>query len=556
MKEGSPTTQEAIDKEIAVHEAALRKLRTRRNTLAPISKIPAELLAEIFILAKPLDTPYPEDLEKHYRDIDEIRGWLNVACVCQNWRNVALNAARMWNRLDLCSIKDLEWAAKVLARSQHAPLHVKCSDSERDWTVLSAILAHMDRIEHLEIDSVATDDSIVLSRIMAMIGLNDALDSLQSLRLRKLAGLYNATHSVHDGIHRFFSAIQMPYLQTLDVEGFTLPPTTPVLPQLRQLTYEPPPQANSSLAAMLSILRSMPSLERLEIGSALQTPDAAIEEGSNVELPKLTHIVYNTTHFKGSSLFRHIHYPSSARVKFTSQLSYDHVHGTLCIDDLKAIMLHMGDNDGAASVHSNTVVIHDLDGAHFHMRVSNQDVRVLELKIPTASEDTLPLFRLSVMFPRSQAQTFRLCGFSSVKEGDWASLFRQHEYVQSLEAEEVNLACIRALFKPSDADQPPFPRLKTLQLGNCDIITSATSLVRVLEERRLLGTPIDSLQIFECWVTKDIIGQLDKYVQVEWDGVQKFNDDDDDDDYDDYDEDDDENDSDNYSVTWSDLMVG
>ncbi|KAF4571438.1 hypothetical protein EYR36_008775 [Pleurotus pulmonarius] len=414
----------------------------------------------------------------------------------------------------------------------------------------------MDRIEHLEIDSVASHDSVVLSRIMAMIGLNDALDSLHSLRLRRIAGLYNATHSVYDGIHHFFSAIQMPYLQTLDVKGFTLPPTTPVLPQLRQLTYEPPPQAKSSLATMLSILRSMPSLERLEIGSALQTPDAAIEEGSNVELPKLTHIFYNTTLLKGSSLFRHIRYPSSAQVKFTSQLSYDHVHGILCIDDLRAILSHMGNNDGTASVHSNTIIIHDLDGAHFHMRVSNQDVRVLELHIPTAPQDTLPLFRLSVMFPRSQAQTFRICGFPSIKEGDWASLFRQHEYVQRLEAEEVNLACIRALFKPSDADQPPFPRLKTLQLGNCDVITSATSLLRVLEERRLLGAPIDSLQIFECKVTKNIIDQLEKYVEVEWDGGEKigvdyeFDDDDDDED------DEDEDNSDDYSVTWSDLMVG
>ncbi|KAG9224737.1 hypothetical protein PTI98_010100 [Pleurotus ostreatus] len=120
-------------------------------------------------------------------------------------------------RLDVSKIRALDWAAEILARSQNAPLHVKCTDSASERAILSAVMAHMDSIEHLKIKSVTTHTSTGLLRIVEMIATNNAPSSLRFLHLDKLASLYSATDPVHEGIHRVFSAIQMPYLQTLDV---------------------------------------------------------------------------------------------------------------------------------------------------------------------------------------------------------------------------------------------------------------------------------------------------------------------------------------------------
>ena len=39
----------ALDDEIAVHERAIRTLKSRRNTLAPIAQLPPEVLCNVFI---------------------------------------------------------------------------------------------------------------------------------------------------------------------------------------------------------------------------------------------------------------------------------------------------------------------------------------------------------------------------------------------------------------------------------------------------------------------------------------------------------------------------
>jgi hypothetical protein len=44
--------QRAIDTEIKSLEVSLRALRQRRNTLSPISSLPAEVIAGIFLLAR------------------------------------------------------------------------------------------------------------------------------------------------------------------------------------------------------------------------------------------------------------------------------------------------------------------------------------------------------------------------------------------------------------------------------------------------------------------------------------------------------------------------
>jgi len=73
--------RKAIDDEIKAYEQVIQELKSRRNALAPISRLPPETLAEIFSLLSPSaddseDVPYLE--------------WIRVTHVCHRWHRTLL----------------------------------------------------------------------------------------------------------------------------------------------------------------------------------------------------------------------------------------------------------------------------------------------------------------------------------------------------------------------------------------------------------------------------------------------------------------------------------
>ncbi|KAF7424262.1 hypothetical protein PC9H_009568 [Pleurotus ostreatus] len=506
--------QAAIDKQITAYESAILELRTRRNDHAPISKLPVELLEEIFVLAKLSVTR-----QFSYRSPGDRGGWLNVAQVCRNWRKITLNAPRMWDELNASRIRHLDWAIASLAYSQNAPLRVWCTDSESHWAILSVILAHMDRIQHLDINSDSGRNSTVLLKIIEAIVVGAEVSPLilQSLHLHARTSPLSSIDAACEGIHHVLCTAQMPFLKTLEVIGFTLPPTIPIFSQLRQLSYTPPYHIVPSVSSILSILRSTPSLRRLEIGGALETSNEVIDESTVVELPELCSLSYTTTQFKGSSLFRQIRYPPSVRVRFRSVISDDDGRITSCADDLKALLSHIASDDNMLNIVD--VSISNPHGASLWMIVADRHGLVLNLHFELSSQPVHHTFKLSLMLPRSQAPIFYVSGFPSINKEDWETLFRRHEHVQKLVTEYVGSSCIQALLKPPAAEQPPFAQLKTLQLCQFDIELNVALVVHLLEERKQLGLPIDLLEIDQCEITKDIVSRLEGYVKVEGDFV-------------------------------------
>ncbi|KAF4571439.1 hypothetical protein EYR36_008776 [Pleurotus pulmonarius] len=346
------------------------------------------------------------------------------------------------------------------------------------------------------------------------MGADGTPSSLQSLHLHGRGSLHSVTATE---LQCVFGILQMPCLQTLGVKNVTLPPTIPIFPQLRQLSYTPPLRDNkATVASMLSLLRCTPSLEKLEIGSGLATSDEVIS--GSTKLAKLSYLSYEPTQCEGSSLFRYISYPPSVQVFFRSQFNRAGHRPCLTsehyIEDLKTIMSYMSIGNEAA-VNAASVHLED-NGSRFIMRVHGGLKLTLDLKI--TPQDVAPLLRLSAMLPRSGAHTFRVYGFPLIKAEDWVTSFAQHECVQTLEISAGESNCVQALLKSSEAERPPFPQLKTLRLYDHDVTLRVALIEQVLKERRKLGTPIDSLVIGSCRVTKDIIERLEECVTVEWDG--------------------------------------
>ncbi|EPT03126.1 hypothetical protein FOMPIDRAFT_1022490, partial [Fomitopsis schrenkii] len=119
----------------------MRTLITNRNDLAPVLRLPVELLSEVFVLNA--STHEPDDLR-----------WLHVASVCQYWRSVAIDSPRLWTSI---SFKAEPWVALLLQRSKNMPLtaHVDLRARQFDYKCdgFGLVAKSMHRVRQLTIDS-------------------------------------------------------------------------------------------------------------------------------------------------------------------------------------------------------------------------------------------------------------------------------------------------------------------------------------------------------------------------------------------------------------------
>ncbi|KAI0284067.1 hypothetical protein BC826DRAFT_894091, partial [Russula brevipes] len=103
-----------VDRGIEAAMLLSRALLTHRNTLAPISILPPEVLARIFHLVAVLPWHKLESLK-----------WISVTHVCRHWRQVALDDSSLWARISgWMPVARITWVSEMLARARNAPLSI------------------------------------------------------------------------------------------------------------------------------------------------------------------------------------------------------------------------------------------------------------------------------------------------------------------------------------------------------------------------------------------------------------------------------------------------
>jgi len=93
----------------------------QQNLLAPVSRLPPELVLHIFSYVKAAVT-----LEsKHVYRINEVnrRKWIMLTHIFHLWRDIALCTPSLWSNIHISEF-DYKWANTMLQRSQHVPLNV------------------------------------------------------------------------------------------------------------------------------------------------------------------------------------------------------------------------------------------------------------------------------------------------------------------------------------------------------------------------------------------------------------------------------------------------
>ncbi|KAF8660992.1 hypothetical protein AX16_001514 [Volvariella volvacea WC 439] len=128
-----------IDGEIAQLEDRIVKLRRRRNQLAPISRLPVDVLQFVMLNLLPSEPCAPEM-------------WIQFTLVSHNWRAVALDCPLLWRTIDLSNMS-MNWVDEFIRRSRGVPLVLRsnCNTAlPADLTkVTSALTGALDRISGL-----------------------------------------------------------------------------------------------------------------------------------------------------------------------------------------------------------------------------------------------------------------------------------------------------------------------------------------------------------------------------------------------------------------------
>ena len=270
----------SLEEGIKEHERAIIKLKRTRNSLLNISKLPPEVLGNIFcwnVIRK--------------GDFDGLeKGSYNFLLVCHHWFEVASRTPELWS---FWGITPKDWARRH-SRSGTARLDLVLGGYEYDARYFDDTL--WDALE----DRAAKD---IVRRVHLEAGdtrlMGSILDSLtpdcEELRPNSMESfvLWNRNKVPFD-VSGFFAHYRFPKLQRLELTNCSisswdnLTSRTSVLTSLRlDLSFYP---LASTASQLLSILSSNPALRKLSLRRRAIPDDGGGKSSARVQLQHLKYL--------------------------------------------------------------------------------------------------------------------------------------------------------------------------------------------------------------------------------------------------------------------------
>ena len=305
----TPTTRSAaissVDKEIEAARHHILTLLTRRNSLAPISLLPPELLARIFHFHAAFE-------RSSYHG--ETLGRIRVTHVCRYWRQVALEDSTLWARFSRLP-PSTTCLAEMLDRAKGAPLVIDL-DNPRDSKTLSMFSSHLSHIRELRLrnlpDSLTCENSI------------QELCSLEAPMLEhfEFEGRSVSPVVVPPSVGAKFFNGQAPKLRTFSLCQVQIPwslvPRTQ-LSQLRIVLYEETstgyysPLSDTS-NQLIDVLTNNPALEDLVLQFCLPPMLSHVCHDQTIHLPRLSHLGLAASSSRVAHLLKMLKLPSSTKL--------------------------------------------------------------------------------------------------------------------------------------------------------------------------------------------------------------------------------------------------
>ena len=259
----------AIDDEIISSKESTRVLRSRRNAVAPISRLPPETLAAIFSFL----------LTEWNKNTCYLK-WIRVTHVCRRWREVALGHPCFWSHICFTKLKS-DGVAEIFSRAKMAPLHLEADFTTRfNWPqpMIDAIGVDIEaHISHTRRLRICGPLQSILERLAS------SAPTLESIFLLHKS---NSSSKVVIPVNLFNCTT--PSLSSLELENCDISWKSPLLKGLQTLKIlRPSKEARPKLEDWLSTLDEMPQLETLVLNSATPLASLASLTSRIVTLPSL-----------------------------------------------------------------------------------------------------------------------------------------------------------------------------------------------------------------------------------------------------------------------------
>ncbi|KAH9070754.1 hypothetical protein EDB83DRAFT_2262296 [Lactarius deliciosus] len=339
--------RKAIDAEIRSLEESLRDLRRRRNALAPISSLHPELFATILsILRLP-----PSGTFLLGGESDRHLSWLNVAHVCHEWRELALDHPVFWSHVDFTTLTPAG-ATEMLVRAKSVPLYLEAWVPKYHWDGprFSTFQKELQpRVSHI-CQLAMSAEPFGLDR--ALEGLVSPAPTLEYLSLSGKKKKYTKQPFVPDTI---FDG-STPRLSRLELQDCDISWKSPLFRGLRHLIIHTlSADARPSLSVWLNALNEMPRLQTLVLHSASPiAPTFPFDVERTVTLPSLLYINISASPEDCGLALAHLVLPALTSLCLTAisrlenggdverMLPYvaRHAHGPQDTGPLQSVLIH------------------------------------------------------------------------------------------------------------------------------------------------------------------------------------------------------------------------
>lgn len=280
-----------LDQKISRDLALVQDLKAQRNTLLPISRLPPEILCQIFreVRGNHDYANYEDDrLWTGTSHSEPCLNWISVSHVSRQWRCVAINDAHLWTDPPL---KNPQWTMTMLERSRMTTMPaITLNIDELDKHVVNAFTPHIPRVSHLVLPQMARD---TLRQFLS--GLPQEAPRLEALSINCLARTdsEDATHyiignsSVDQALpfpnHRL---CYTPKLRRLQLNGVVIDWNSHLLSHLTTLSMSRIPNDSKPTPNQFRMmLQSAPNLKRLHLTDVC--PSLGRNEGNHQAIPIL-----------------------------------------------------------------------------------------------------------------------------------------------------------------------------------------------------------------------------------------------------------------------------
>lgn len=484
--------------------------RLRRNQLAPIHRLPTELISLIFEFAHPPPcVPMTPDVKR----LIEVP--MNVSGVSKRWRHVALTSPRIWTTLDAYNAGP--FTSLCIERSKNASPRVRLGTTPERMALLVPLIPRCQVL-----------DAVAILPLNTCQWLSSSTPFLECLAIQYYASDLLGEDNV---LYQFVN--NAPRLRQLHLEPrFFLPATHPAFPKLAKLSIDfTPSRDDGSFRRLIEALQTSQLLEELSLDglcspSTWEEPQLRLLSG--IALPDLKIMTIKSTECHAITfLLERLILPTSLHLSIKMRFNTSALAAILpsSLDNIPSVrdtrhlrVLASKDKDGCTLLGRTNAKTESPAGSFsISMEESyiHKAVRAQEAFHDVPNTLPGPLISLTI---------------DSYANQKWSAAKFARGIVAYTTIEELAFIGCHPKFIQTLAltpTKPPCPALQKLTITNCDGISPADLLALVQARTNTKGScsaskiPLQRLEITDCpglAIDPETLARLKKCVDIYWDG--------------------------------------